>query len=268
METIVSIKKIKGPNYELTTQSGIVFQASEDSLVKYRLLKGEEISSAQIKQIKKEAELAGAYQAVLNYLSFQLRSEKELRDYLKKKEVSSEGIYTIIEKLKDLKLVDDLVYAESYVRTQIRTSDKGPIVIRQQLIKRGIAVATIEQALQQMTPEIEFELAYQVAEKALRKYQKKSHRERINKTRQYLQTKGFIGDTISLVMEELSVEKDEDLEKELLFKAGDVYWRKQAKQEPFKRKQKVIASLLNKGFSYDVIQQYLNEKEQEALDNE
>ncbi len=62
----------------------------------------------------------------MNYLSYQLRSEKEIRTYLKEKEILQEDRNKIVARLKELDLVDDLVYGESYVRTNIRLSDKGP----------------------------------------------------------------------------------------------------------------------------------------------
>lgn len=51
------------------------------------------------------------------------------------------------------------------------------------------------------------EAAKRLAEKALRKYQSKSHKEQIQKVRQHLFTKGYSGDVINIVMSDLEVEK-------------------------------------------------------------
>ena len=69
----------------------------------------------------------------MNYLSYQLRSEKEIRTYLKEKEILQEDRNKIVARLKELDLVDDLVYGESYVRTNMRLSDKGPKKLAQQM---------------------------------------------------------------------------------------------------------------------------------------
>lgn len=268
MEIIVSIKKNKGTSYEVLTKSGKTYQVSEDILVKYRLLKGEEIGGDVLRKIEKEAMLDQAYQQVLNYLSYQLRSEKELVDYLKKKEVAPEGIHHIIGRLKDLELVNDRVFAESYVRTIIKTSDKGPFVIKQNLKKKGISDENIAIALDQLTDDSEEKIAMATAQKALRKYQKKSFKETKNKVRQHLQTKGFSGDVINIVMEELALEKDQETETELLAQLGTKLWERHKKLEPFKRKQKVITSLMGKGFNYDDINVFISEKEAELTDEE
>ena len=44
MEKIKSIRKLKNNHYTLTTESGRKIRISEDTLVKQRLLKGEEVS--------------------------------------------------------------------------------------------------------------------------------------------------------------------------------------------------------------------------------
>ena len=47
----------------------------------------------------------------MNYLSYQLRSERN-RTYLKEKEILQEDRNKIVARLKELDLVDDLVYGE------------------------------------------------------------------------------------------------------------------------------------------------------------
>ena len=70
-------------------------------------------------------------------MSYQLRSEKEIRTYLKDKEINLEDRNKIVERLKELDLINDLVYGESFVRTNVRLSDKGPKKLAQQLQQKG-----------------------------------------------------------------------------------------------------------------------------------
>ncbi|MEG0731804.1 MAG: recombination regulator RecX [Vagococcus sp.] len=267
MEVIQSIRKLKNNNYTLTTKNGRKIRVSEDTLVRHRLLKGEEISEEVLDQVEKEAELDIGYQQALFFLNYQLRSEKEIKDYLKKKEISEEGIVYVIDKLQGLSLLDDLVFAESYVRTVIKTQDKGPQTIKQQLFKKGISDENIQKALDLFSFDDQEEAATKVAEKALRKYQNKSHKEQINKVRQHLFTKGYSKDVISLVMENLEVEKNEDDEWESIVSEGDKLWRKNRRFDPSKRKQKIRQSLFTKGFDFDAINRFIEEKEMED-DNE
>ncbi|MFW7395062.1 RecX family transcriptional regulator, partial [Vagococcus fluvialis] len=203
------------------------------------------------------------YQIALSFLNFQLRSEKEIKDQLKKKEISGEGITYVINKLKDLSLLDDLVFAESYVRTVMKTQDKGPQQIKQSLFKKGISEENISKALELFVFDDQEEAAKRLAEKALRKYQSKSHKEQIQKVRQHLFTKGYSGDVINIVMSDLEIEKDEDEEYDLLVAQGDKLWRKHGRLDRSKRNQKIKQSLFQKGFDFDNINRYIEEKEME-----
>ena len=263
MEKIKSIRKLKNNHYTLTTESGHKIRISEDTLVKHRLLKGEEVSENTLEIIEKEAELDIGYQLALSFLSYQLRSEKEIKDHLKKKEISEEGISYVIIKLREMNLLDDLVFAESYVRTVMKTQDKGPQTIKQQLFKKGISEENIAKALEQYSFDDQEEVAMKVAEKALRKYKSKSHKEQINKVRQHLFTKGYSGDLINLVMSNLEVEKDEDDEWETLVREGDKLWRKHQRLDKAKKKQKMRQSLFQKGYDFDAINRFIEEKELE-----
>ena len=263
MEKIKSIRKLKNNHYTLTTESGRKIRISEDTLVKHRLLKGEEVSENTLEIIEKEAELDIGYQLALSFLSYQLRSEKEIKDHLKKKEISEEGISYVIIKLREMNLLDDLVFAESYVRTVMKTQDKGPQTIKQQLFKKGISEENIAKALEQYSFDDQEEVAMKVAEKALRKYKSKSHKEQINKVRQHLFAKGYSGDLINLVMSNLEVEKDEDDEWETLVREGDKLWRKHQRLDKVKKKQKMRQSLFQKGYDFDAINRFIEEKELE-----
>lgn len=263
MEIISRLSKEKNNQYKVWLESGSSFFVSEDVLVRLRLLKGMEVSDEVIETAKKESQLDHGYQMALNYLSYQLRSQKEIEDYLKGREIAGPSIEEIIKRLESLQLVDDLVYGESYVRTQMRTSDKGPSVVRQQLKKRGLKEEVVEQVLQLYTEEEQSRVALEVATKAARKYGRNSHYERLQKIRQYLMTKGFNGDVITMTLETLSIEKDEEEEESLLEIQGDKLWRKNQRFDAKKRKQKVTQSLYQKGFSFDIINAYISQKEME-----
>lgn len=263
METVKGLLKLKNNLYKVTLESGKTFRVSEDVLIRRRLLKGTEISEEDIKEIQKQTQLDHGYQQALNYLSYQLRSEKELKDYLAKKEIDEESTGEIIERLRQLNLVDDLVFSESYVRTQARLSDKGPRVLKDKLRQKGIKSEVIEKAMLEFNAEDQEQVAIAAAEKALRKYQRHSFSEQRQKIRQLLMTKGFSGDMITVAIDSLEMAKDAEEEVDKLSIMGDKLWRKNQRFDLGKRKQKVTQSLYQKGFNFDDIRQYLEKKELE-----
>ncbi len=260
MKKVVAITRLK-QQYKVTLDSGDKLLVSEDVLVRFRLLKGTELKDSDIEKIKRASSYDVYYQKTLNYLSYQLRSEKEIVMYLKKDAVDQATIQAIIKKLKELKLLDDQVFSESYVRTIIKTSDKGPFVLKQQLMKKGIAEETILNALLLYPIDEQIKIAKKVAEKSLKKYAQKSHKDSLNKIHQLLMTKGFSTEVIQEVFAIIAIEKDEDKELELIQQQGDKLWERNRKLIASKRKSKVIQALFQKGFDYDLIKQYMNKKE-------
>ena len=84
------IKQIKvGKNnfYTVTFETGEKVKVSEDLLVHYRLLKGTEITPELFEELKSSAGFDMGLQMAYNYVSYQLRSELEMLQYLKKKEI-------------------------------------------------------------------------------------------------------------------------------------------------------------------------------------
>ena len=70
-------------SYEITLDDQRTFIVSEDVLVKFRLLKGKEVDESLLAEIKKASAYDIGLQQALNYLSYQLRTEKEIVTYLK-----------------------------------------------------------------------------------------------------------------------------------------------------------------------------------------
>lgn len=263
METVVKITKDKGQFYLIWLSSGDKLRVSEDILVRHRLLKGQELTEATIAEIKKSGSYDVGLQMSLNYLSYQLRSEKEIFDYLKEKEILLDDRKKIVQQLKNLNLLDDKLFSECYVRTQMRLSDKGPRMIQQQLKKKGIKEEDIQHGLELFTLSEQVEVAVAAAEKAMKRYRDKSFKDSLQKVKLNLIQKGFNYEVIDLALEEVSFEKDEEQETEIVKKQGDKLWERNLKLEPRKRLMKVKQSLSQKGFDYDLINQYISEKELE-----
>lgn len=260
MITVARVAKGKHGFYEVDLSNGETLRVSEDLLIKFRLLKGMELDEKTINEINKNAHYDVGVQLALNYISYQLRSEKEVRSYLREREIPSLDREKIIAHLKDLTVLDDKIYGESYVRTQMRLSDKGPGVIKQQLRQKGLSPEVIENALWLYDEKTQFEVATHTAQKVLKKIHNKSFKETKQKLQLALRQKGFNGDIVSAVLDSLSLEVDEETEKEALKKAGEKLWRRHQNKAPQIRNQKIKQSLYQKGFSLEEIQQFIDEQ--------
>lgn len=262
---IKQIQLEKNHFYTLTFEEGEKVKVSEDLLVRYRLLKGEEISRELFEKLKASAGFDIGLQMAYNYVSYQLRSEFEMLQYLKKKEIANHDRKKIVERLKELNLIDDLVFAESYIRTQMRLGDKGPFHLSQQLKKKGIPEAFILKALELYTEEDQNDVALRTAEKSLKKNSNRSHREALNRVRTHLMQKGFGSEVIQFALNELPQEKDEETEWDNLVKEGKKALRRHQRLDYYPKVQKMKNQLYQKGFGMDLIQQFIDE---EVIDEE
>ncbi|CAI55779.1 Putative regulatory protein, RecX family [Latilactobacillus sakei subsp. sakei 23K] len=258
--TKITSQKQKG-RYNIFIDEQFAFGVTESVLIKFRLAKGLEIDSSLQRDIQKEDDNAKAYQLALNYLSHQLRTEKELTQYLRDHEITPEGIETSLTKLRELHYLDDQDYADSYVRTVINTSDKGPKVVRQKLIQKGVSANHIDQALTLYTDEEQVTVGLATAQKLAKKYRHSSFFEQQQKIKQGLMQKGFGGDNLSRIIDELALEEDSDSEADALAALGEKKWRRYRLLEPRERRMKMQQALYRKGFNIDAINRFIDDQE-------
>ena len=87
------------------------FGVHEDLLIRHAIRKGMEISQSEIDEIKKQDAIHQYYTLSINYLSYRMRAESEMVDYLVKKEATEEEIAFVMEKLIQEKLIDDVAFS-------------------------------------------------------------------------------------------------------------------------------------------------------------
>jgi regulatory protein len=86
----------------------------------------------------------------------------------------------------------------------------------------------------------------------------------MQKVRMQVGNKGFPKEIVSAVMNDFDVEKDEENEEAAMRALAEKLWRKNARLEPYKRKQKVKSALFTKGFDLDAAAMVIEELENEA----
>lgn len=236
------------------------FSVDEDVLVKYRLQKNMDLDDATIQALIQTDTLHKSYSLAINYLSYRMRSEKEIRDYLKDKETDPEQIEEIIKKLHQERLLDDQEFANSLVRTRIMTSSKGPLLLKKELLDKGVSAVKADEAIIFYSFDKQYEKALKFAEKKMKNDGRKSYRQQIQSVQQTLMQKGFQGDVIQEVLANLPEDEDENTEWEAVIYQGEKLLRKfQSKTEGFELKQKVKSGLYRKGFTFDLIDRFIEE---------
>ncbi len=237
------------------------FSVDEAVLVEYRLHKGMEMDEATVTTLIHQDTLHKSYTLAINYLSYRMRTKKEMYDYLIKKEVDDEHITHIMEKLIAEGLLNDQQFAEAFVRTRMNTSEKGPMLIKKELMEKGVRDTLAEEAVASYTYDTQFEKAMKLAKKKFQSGKSKSYRQQLQHVQGTLLQKGFTGDVVQVVAGELQDEKDDHAEWQALVKQGEKLLRKyQQKYSGYELHNKIKEALYRKGFTIDHINLFLDEQ--------
>ena len=234
------------------------FSIHVDTFVRFTLYKGMEITREDLEKIKYEDRIRQAYNSALSYLSYRKRSEKEVRDHLREKGFSQSDIVETMGRLRKERYVDDHDFTESYIRTAIKTSDKGIERIRMELERKGIAAEIIDKKLLIYKDEWQLEKAIALVEKYVNRKKHVSIKQLQFQLKTMLQRKGYPFDIINEAVDEVFQQMDHNRDREAIQKQGSKALKKYQHLPVQERLLKIKQYLYRKGFSLDVIEDFLH----------
>jgi len=174
------------------------FGVSSSSVLKKGLKVGQELSSEEAEALKETGDLQKDIDRVMRLVSARPRSEREVRNYLKRKKVPDQAISQVIEKLYALNLLNDLAFANWWVEQRTTFRPKGKRALRAELREKGIGEEIADKATSSLD---EISLAKKVLDKKLRLYSVLPPLERRQKATSFLARKGFTWEVIKAVLE-------------------------------------------------------------------
>jgi regulatory protein len=191
MMKITAIKQQvkRSDRYSIFVDGKYAFSLSESGLIESRLASGQEFDAAELKQLKKAAGLDKAYGQALRYVAIRQRSEWEIEMYLKRKEVDAAAAKEIIQRLRNLNLLNDLDFARSWVanRRALKSVSKRRLAL--ELRQKRLPSDIIDQAMAE-DPSDERQALKDLIEKKRARYPDQQ------KLMQYLARQGFGYDDI------------------------------------------------------------------------
>ncbi len=178
------------------------FGLDEEVVYKYGLKTGQELKQNEINRILDSETKREAKDAALRFLSFRMRSEKELRDKLRKKEFAQNIIDEVIKDLARVNLIDDYEFASAFVRDRISNSPRGKVLLRRELWKKGIRKEIIEKVLREYFKEEDQELALarELSQKRKRRYHGLEKNVAKRRMMSFLLRRGFSYDIVKQVL--------------------------------------------------------------------
>lgn len=129
---------------------------------------GQTLTEDRLSQLLQEDRVESLYQRALHYLSYRLRSEQEMNQYLLTHENDEQVRQRVLERLKANGWLDDQRFAAQWVENRSTFRPRGKKALRLELRKRRVQSELIDQALEELD---ETELAYRAAQKVVARYQ-------------------------------------------------------------------------------------------------
>ncbi len=148
--------------------------------------------------------------ASIRFVSYRPRSRKEITDFIVRKLKTGHTtaplvIRKVLERLTELKYVDDVVFASWWVNQRTGRKPKGARVIHQELLQKGIPPEIIDEAIRAVMKDERSEqtLAKAAAEKKLSIWSRLPLPEQKHKLIQYLLRRGFTSEVIRSVVDDM-----------------------------------------------------------------
>ena len=124
------------------------FSLSLDELVKHKVKQGDELNEADVKKFKKISDDGKLTARVLAWVLNRPHSERELRDYLRRKKVEPELIKKLVEDFMAKKYLDDEAYGRWLIELRGR-GGKSDRALRAELFAKGLDGEVISKIIEE-----------------------------------------------------------------------------------------------------------------------
>lgn len=249
---ILKYKKGRKNEYKIFTdeQEYVLY---DDIIIKHELLLKKEISKKEWDTIIKENNLLKAYYEGIKAIAVKLRTAKELRSLLKKKNYLDKEIAYAIERLNKEGYLNHQVYIEAYIHDALTLKLEGKKKISSELEKLGFSDEEIQEQLSKVDPKIYQDKIEKYVLKKL-KANRKSVSEFKRKITFDLIQKGFNKKDVEAFLNTLEIEENTiEIEKNI----NRLYNKYMSKYDLYTVKNKIRQYLYNKGYSNIDIDEYI-----------
>ncbi|HMZ07531.1 MAG TPA: RecX family transcriptional regulator [Anaerolineales bacterium] len=149
---------------------------------------GDTLSEEKIASLQAEDMRERALQQALLFLSYRARSEKEIRQNLKKHEYSEDAIEHTMSRLRENRLANDNEFAQTWVENRNTFRPRSRRALTMELRQKGLDEETVKQAVANVD---ENALAYETAQKRAPRFKDLEWNEFRKKLSDHLARRGF-----------------------------------------------------------------------------
>lgn len=244
---IIKYKKIGKDKYKVYFENEEL-TLYEDVILKYNLITKKNIDLDLLEDVLESNKYYEMYNLALNYMSFKMRSESEIRDYLIKKEASNKIIDRIIKDFYDKNILNDELYIVSFINDSVNLKDIGPLKIKNDLVKKGFNEDLINTYLNHFEDSVWEDKIKKLIKKYLLNKRLSTNLIKL-KILNDLNVKGYSKEMIYPLLDNISLNDEENIKQEY----KKAYKKYSSKYEGKELNSKIINYLVRKGYNYSDI---------------
>jgi regulatory protein len=140
MPTITAIEKVKRkPRCDVYLDGVLALDLRLDLTAIARLKVGLELSAERLRELQAEDQRLSAIEYALRLLAMGPRSEKDLRDRLKRRGLRREAVEAGVTRVRELGYVDDAAYARFFVDSRQASSPRSRRALSFDLQRKGVS---------------------------------------------------------------------------------------------------------------------------------
>lgn len=187
---IISSKSLSANRFEIVFSDLTKQIFHDETIIKYRLFVNSEIDDDILSNAIKDEDFYLFLIKARNYTISSMKSEYQVRTYLKGKEADLNQIEKIIIDLRKLKLIDDMKYA-TYKTEYLYKKGYGRFYISGYLSNQMIEDTAINASLDKISDNDFIKSANELIFKQRKNYSKYKKEEQTLKLMKYLEQRGF-----------------------------------------------------------------------------
>ena len=252
---IVKFKKDRGNYYKVFFNDDTSILLHDDVIVKYNLLVNKNMNKKKYEEVLEYNDFLKGYYKSIKYINTKLRSEVEIKEYLKKMDINTKETDKIIKLLyKDGYLNKDN-YLRAFINDKYNLSNIGPIKIKSDLIKIGYSEFEIDKQL--LSKDWNMKLNNIISKKIKNNHNMSNNMLKIKTINDIIRI-GYEKEKVVSMLNSHDLKDDYSILEKELVKIKNKYSNKYSEKE---LEFKVVNYLYKKGFDLESIKRCYNEKQ-------
>ncbi len=192
--------------YDVRIDDARVVPLSREVLAAANLRVGQEVDDSRVAELEAAEARHTAMTSALRLLSYRPRSEREMRDAMRSRHIPETIAGETLARLRELRLLDDQVFAEAWTESRQRNSPRGRRMLLAELAQKGVEREVAQESVAAVDEGAAAVRAARKRSRTLRGLEFRDFRRRLG---DFLARRGFGYDVCEAAIKQLWAEGDD-----------------------------------------------------------